>query len=283
MKNMIKFNAVSEDNPNINLEYPPTIKPIIVTIENEKLIGTFFKTAGKEISPIVFLLHGFPGNEVNYDIAHAIRRFGFNVVVFHYRGSWGSSGNFSISNSLEDVNSIIEYFSKPEIADEFNYDKEKIILIGHSMGGFISLIASMKYPNIKNVASLAGFNFGLFTDYILTHPEFKEITMEGLASGAELVTNSNAEKLFDEMVKNRENWNIAKRAIELKEKNILIIAAELDTVAPSELHNTPLVYSLKKADVSVNSQIMQCGHSFSSMRIKLTTEIVNWLESLTFN
>lgn len=283
MKSMIKFNAVTEDNPNINLEHPPTIQPIVVKIENEKLIGTFFKTAGNDKNPIVFLLHGFPGHEVNYDIAHAIRRFGFNVVVFHYRGSWGSSGNFSISNSLEDLNSIIEHFSEQEIADEFNYDKDKIILIGHSMGGFLSLIASMKYPNIKNIASLAGFNFGLFTDYILTHPEFKEITMEGLASGAELVTNSNAEKLFEEMVKNRENWNIAKRASELIGKNILIIAAEFDTVAPNELHNTPLVYSLNKAEVRINSQVLQCGHSFSSMRIKLTTEIINWLGSITFN
>ena len=104
---MINFNPVTEDNPNINLEYQPTMHPIIIYSESEKIIGTFFKTAGKEKNPIVLLLHGFPGNEVNYDIAHSIRRFGINVVVFHYRGSWGSSGNFTIKNSLMDVNLVI--------------------------------------------------------------------------------------------------------------------------------------------------------------------------------
>ena len=156
---------------------------------------------------------------------------------------------------------------------------EKIVLIGHSMGGFLSLLASMKFPKIKNIASLAGFNFGLFTDYILSHPEFKEITMEGLASGSELVTNSDAEKVFDEMVENKEMWNIVKRVNELIGKNIFLIAAEFDAVAPLELHHTPLIYVLKSMDVKLQSKILKCGHSFSSMRIGLTTEIINWLKN----
>ncbi|WP_433967320.1 alpha/beta hydrolase family protein [Tunturiibacter gelidiferens] len=40
--------------------------------------------------PVVLLLHGFPGNEKNLDLAQAIRRDGWDVVYFDYRGSWGS-------------------------------------------------------------------------------------------------------------------------------------------------------------------------------------------------
>ena len=39
--------------------------------------------------PVVLLLHGFPGNEKNLDLAQAIRRDGWDVVYFDYRGSWG--------------------------------------------------------------------------------------------------------------------------------------------------------------------------------------------------
>jgi hypothetical protein len=34
-------------------------------------------------------LHGFPGNERNFDVAQALRRAGYAALVFHYRGSWG--------------------------------------------------------------------------------------------------------------------------------------------------------------------------------------------------
>src|SRR3984885_4662719 len=55
--------------------------------------------------PTVLLLHGLPGNEKNLDLAQAIRRDGWNVVYFDYRGSWGSSGAFSFTPSIEDPQS----------------------------------------------------------------------------------------------------------------------------------------------------------------------------------
>ena len=48
--------------------------------------------AGAGRRPTVVLLHGLPGNEKNLDLAQAIRRAGWNVVTFNYRGSWGSPG-----------------------------------------------------------------------------------------------------------------------------------------------------------------------------------------------
>jgi pimeloyl-ACP methyl ester carboxylesterase len=92
--------------------------PLIIKSKNEKLLGSYFKAAGKENNPLLILLHGFPGNETNFDIAHAVRRFGINVAVFHYRGSWGSGGSFSISNSLSDVSSVIDHFSDKEISKQ---------------------------------------------------------------------------------------------------------------------------------------------------------------------
>ena len=107
---MKKFNPVIEDNPNPDFEFPTSMQPIIFSSDNNKLIGTFFVASGKEKKPTVMLLHGFPGNETNYDIAHAIKRFGFNVIIFHYSGTWGSSGDFSITNAISDVNVAVNYF-----------------------------------------------------------------------------------------------------------------------------------------------------------------------------
>ena len=62
-----------------------------------------FVAGGKGPHPTVILMHGLPGNERNLDLAQAIRRAGWDVLTFTYRGAWGSPGDFSIANSMEDT------------------------------------------------------------------------------------------------------------------------------------------------------------------------------------
>ena len=60
------------------------------------LLNAFvYVAAGAGPHPVVVLLHGFPGNERNLDLAQDIRRAGWDVLYFDYRGSWGSPGDFS--------------------------------------------------------------------------------------------------------------------------------------------------------------------------------------------
>lgn len=277
---MKNYNPITEDNPNIDIESPEAMQPIVFESKGKKLIGTFFKASGKEKKSTVILLHGFPGNENNFDIAHSIKRFGFNVIVFHYRGSWGSSGSFSISNSLEDVYSMIEYIYKDENSNRLSLDTNKIVLIGHSMGGFLAFLTSIKYPQIKNIASLAGFNFGFFAEYLLQNPQFVEQTKDGLSQGSYLLNGTDSETLYNEMIEKKDEWNLLKYLPELREKNILLVGAEYDYVAPLELHHYPMVQGLEKVGAVLKSEVYKSGHSFSSTRIRLATEIIGWLESI---
>jgi len=52
--------------------------------------------AGAGPHPAVILLHGFPGNERNLDLAQDMRRAGWDVLYFNYRGAWGTPGDFSL-------------------------------------------------------------------------------------------------------------------------------------------------------------------------------------------
>jgi len=277
---MTKFNPAIEDNPNMNMDSPESMQPFVFQSKGEKLIGTFFKASGNEKKPTVLLLHGFPGNENNFDIAHAVKRSGFNAIVFHYRGSWGSGGEFSITNSLEDVSSALDYIMQGDIASKLGIDTNNIILIGHSMGGFLAFLTSLKYPQINHIASLAGFNFGFFSDYLLQNPQFVEATMDGLSQGSMLLKGTDGEKSYNEMLANKDDWNLLKLLPELREKKILLVGAEFDYVAPLELHHHPMVEGLKKVGAEFKSEVYKSGHSFSSTRIKLTTEIIGWLESI---
>jgi hypothetical protein len=45
------------------------------------------------------LLHGCPGLQQNGDLAVALRDRGWNALIFHYRGSWGSGGRYDLRRS----------------------------------------------------------------------------------------------------------------------------------------------------------------------------------------
>ena len=85
------------------------ISSVSLNSHGHKLFGAMYTAQGIGNHPTMMLLHGFPGTEQNFDLAHAFRRAGWNTFVFHYRGSWGSQGNFSFQHVLEDVKLALEF------------------------------------------------------------------------------------------------------------------------------------------------------------------------------
>ena len=110
--------------------------------------------------PVVILLHGFPGNEKNLDLAQAIRRDGWDVVYFDYRGSWGSPGDFSFTHSIEDTQAAVAYLRDAANAKKLRADPKYIVLIGHSMGGFMARYVGAHDPAIKAVGLDLGGGYG---------------------------------------------------------------------------------------------------------------------------
>ena len=74
--------------------------------------GIMYTPNGNEKHPTLILLHGFPGNEKNLDIAQVVRAHGWNVIYFNYRGSWGSEGKYSFENCVEDAKAVVDYCNK---------------------------------------------------------------------------------------------------------------------------------------------------------------------------
>ncbi|MEJ0065551.1 MAG: hypothetical protein WDM85_08965 [Caulobacteraceae bacterium] len=62
----------------------------------------------------MLLLHGFPGNEQNLDLARAMQREGWNVLTMHYRGAWGSRGDYSFTHCIEDAQAALAWLRAPD-------------------------------------------------------------------------------------------------------------------------------------------------------------------------
>lgn len=275
------FDPVSEDQIEYDAEFPATMNPVSFLSKESKVLGTFFITQGKGPNPTVLLLSGFPGNELNYDIAHMLRRQGFNVLTFFYRGSWGSQGAYSWKNIIEDCSSALCFIKSKEISDKFRIDIDRISLIGYSMGGFNALFNTARFDEIRNVVSIAGSNAGAFGEIISQNKTIYDYAFSTMLPSLEYVNCESPKILLDEMVDNKKEWNLLNHIDKLSKKNILMIGAKYDSLVPLDFNHLAMVQELKKGNANLTDNILETGHSFSNKRIELMTIISKWFYKIS--
>jgi pimeloyl-ACP methyl ester carboxylesterase len=234
--------------------------------------------------PVVLLLHGFPGNEKNLDLAQAIRRDGWDVVYFDYRGAWGSPGDFSFTHSIEDTQSAIAYLRDPAHAKKLRSDPAYIVLIGHSMGGFLARYAAAQDPAIKAVGLISAADMGVDKVQSLKPAQEKEATTRLAAhlaaEGMAPLAGCTPETLAKEVIANAAAWNIPALAPKLASRPVLVITSD-DGLAPS---NDAFVAALHKAGATdITTVHLTTDHSYSDQRIALEKAVLEALEYLQRN
>ena len=116
--------AVYRDPP-ADKAYPATGEGLRIPSGGAQMNAMVYVPAGKGPHPVALLLHGFPGNEQNLDLAQSLRRAGWAVVTFHYRGSWGSEGTFTFDGAIEDAEAAVAWVRSPEAARHSRFDPKQ--------------------------------------------------------------------------------------------------------------------------------------------------------------
>jgi dipeptidyl aminopeptidase/acylaminoacyl peptidase len=152
-----------------------------VTFDSDgyRLVGTLYLARGEERKPTVLLLHGCPGLEKNLDLAVRLRDRGWNALLFHYRGCWGSAGRYDLRTIPHDVTAAVDYLTGCPLVDA-----GRIAVVGHSLGGWAALVTAATEPRLCAVgvygaAARLGAGLGLspdqleqeFTRFLATTPE----------------------------------------------------------------------------------------------------------------
>ena len=128
-------------------DYPAAVTELTIKSHGKQMSGFAYLAAGEGPHPTILLLHGYPGNEKNLDVAQAMRSKGWNVVFFHYRGSWGSEGEFSFRGAEQDVQVVLDYMMKEENASRLRIDPSQVSIVGHSMGGHMAISGILDNPS----------------------------------------------------------------------------------------------------------------------------------------
>ncbi|GGP16146.1 alpha/beta fold hydrolase [Nonomuraea glycinis] len=247
-----------------------------VTFDSDEvaLLGVLHLPEGEGPHPVAVLLHGFPGNERNFDLAQSLRRAGYAALVFHYRGSWGVGGHWSWANALEDAGRVVRAVREEAFAAAHRLDPGRLAVVGHSFGGFAALMTAAGDPGIAATVSVSGFDFGTVTRGL--GPAGRRAYVEIFDGELLPLRGTSGEELVGEMEAAGERWSLAALAPSFADRPVLLIGGGLDPVTPAEVHHRPLVGAYAAARLEHHE--WATDHALSDHRVELAETVRDFLD-----
>lgn len=226
-----------------------------------------YVAAGKGLHPVVVLCHG----EKNLDLEQAVRRAGWTVITFNYRGSWGSPGSYSFADDLADVDAVLAYARDPVNVAKLGFDFRRIVLGGHSLGGWATAMTAAHDKGLSGAFMISPGNLGRFGK--LPH----EAAIAALrANGMEALATT-PEAMIDELIANGDACDFVQTVPRLTDTRLLVLTSD-DGGAPAA---DALVAGIRagggKSAATVHTAT---DHSWSDARVRLASEVIGWLRGV---
>jgi hypothetical protein len=232
-----------------------------VTLESKgcRLLGGFYRAAGDSPRPTAILLHGLPGIEKHLDIAYRLRDLGWNCLYFHFRGSWGSGGSYSIAGLADDTRAAVEWaLRQPSV------DAGRIALIGGSVGGYAALLYAATDSQVGTVVALSP----------IVEPRAFHFPREMAEEFAGMLSGVSSRDLLEQW---HDMESLASHLQALASRPLLLVTGDRDELFPPA-HYTELVAALPNLRWARHPD---GDHSFSTCRPWLVQEVTDWLAATT--
>jgi len=231
---------------------------VVLHSHGSRLMGAFFRAQADEPRPTALLLHGIPGVEKNYDLAYALRDAGWNVLTFHYRGCWGSEGEYTLPGIVDDIIVAIDYLS--ERAD---VDKRRLAGVGLSLGGWGVVMAAARDERLRAVVSL--------NPLVDPHTApFSDTHAADFASMLHGITAAKAQAQWAMLTP------LTRVARQLAGRPTLLLTGDADELFPPA-HIQPLADAMPFAEWK---RIPGASHTFNDHRAVVVHTVIDWLTSV---
>ena len=259
-------------DPVVDPAHKATMEVVHIPTHGLLINGVLYKAGGPGLHPTVVLYHGLPGNEQNLDLAQAMRRDGWNVLTLHYRGSWGSPGDYSFTHVFEDAQAGLDFVRDPANAAKYGVDTHKIVVVGHSLGGMAASFVGDHNSDLAGVGMISAANFAMF-GHGMARPQLVQFMSENMES-----LNTTSEKIADEAMAGAAGWNFVTFAPNLAKHPLLLVTSDDGLAGASN--------ALAKADrdtrgAPVTEVHIATDHSYSDHRIALEAAVIHWLDGLS--
>lgn len=263
--------AVTAD-PVADAAVPAGISAFVLPSGDGAMNAVMYTASGRAPHPTLLLLHGFPGNEQNLDLAQAARRAGWNVLTLHYRGSWASPGNFSFTRSAEDAHVALAFLRSAAAIAKYRIDPDFIAVAGHSMGGFMAADAAADDPAVQGLFLIDPWDIAETATEIGTPDGLAEWNRNA-AGDLPPLAGTSADALAREMTENCERFDLGQRLIAYGDRPLTIVGAERGGGATARRVGGDAQSVARRTQI----QVWPTDHSFSDHRVALADLLVRWL------
>lgn len=247
-------------------------KPVVFKNKNNKqLVGILHIPKGKKKWPLVVICHGFSGtktNRRNIRLARILEKNGIAGFRFDFEGCGDSEGNFetiTIRKEISDLATALNFILK-----QGNIDKNKVALIGHSLGAVIAAlyVVKSKFPAKTLVFWAPAFDQKSALPIWLTPKDFKKWKRQGYLIRKE-------DKIGINYLKENQDKDYSSVLANIKTPILIIHGQKDETV--------PIKFSKKLAEEHKNVKLViypKADHKFEDYYIqqKLVRETAEWLK-----
>lgn len=259
-------------DPARDAAHPARMEVLHIPSGGVAINGIAYVAAGAGPHPVVLLCHGLPGNEKNLDLAQAMRRAGWTVITFNYRGSWGSPGSYRFANDLADADAVLAWLRTPANAASLGIDPARIAMVGHSLGGWVTALTAAHDPALLGAALISPGNIGF-----LGHMPRETATALFTENGLEALADTSGAIMADEAIAHADAFDFVKAAPRLTGTRLFVLTSD-DGFAPEA---DRLAAAVKAAGGTKLSTVhVATDHGWSDRRIRLESEILRWLAGL---
>jgi pimeloyl-ACP methyl ester carboxylesterase/GNAT superfamily N-acetyltransferase len=233
---------------------PASLNVAFLNSRGHRLLGGLFVPDGAGPHPTVLLLHGIPGLEKNFDLAYALREAGWNCFYFHYRGCWGSEGDYSLPGILDDIQTAIGYLCQHPAVDT-----TRLAGVGLSLGGWgvIGAASDERLRAIVSLNPLVDGNARPLTDDEAAH----------FAAPLNGITPAEVQTQW------RSLTPLTEVAHKLSGRPTLLLTGDADELFPPE-HERPLAEAMPFAEWK---RIPGANHTFADHRKLMVRTVIDWL------
>lgn len=259
-------------DPARDKDHPADMAAFQIDVQGSKVNAILYTASGPGPHPTLLFLHGFPGNETNIDLLQAVRRAGWNAMRINYRGSWGSQGQFSFANARADGEAAVAWLTDPANVAKHHIDPKRIVVAGHSMGGFMAASASAARPDVAGTVLIDSWDIGKEKARV-TSDQVRKAAIEAMRPDtAPLATTP--ETLVAEIERDAAKLDLETLSARIADRPMLMIGAEY-AGAPT---TRKLAAAARAAGAkALTETYMATDHSFSDARIALESEVIRWL------
>ncbi|HUD92054.1 alpha/beta hydrolase family protein [Sphingobium sp.] len=259
-------------DPRPDAAYPAGMSAFVIPAQDGAMNAVMYTAAGSGLHPTLLLLHGFPGNEQNLDLAQAARRAGWNVLTLHYRGSWGSPGTFSFGNASEDAFTALQFLQQPSAVARYRIDTSAIVVAGHSMGGFMAADVAAAEPRVAGLFLIDPWDPAQ-TVAALATPEGEAGWKAEVASDLPPLNGASYESLTGEIKADGAKFDLGRRLAGYGRRPLTMIGAEKGIGAMAR----KAAADAQGANPDTRLMVWPTDHSFSDKRIALADALVRFL------